>query len=239
MSESYLSINSIYKATEGEGIHIGRPQVFVRFQGCFVGCVNCDSKDTWLFDDPAHNKWTLSKVLDEIWSLSGEGSLSWVSITGGDPLHPKNVSDVEVLTKELKKKGFFINIEAAGTRVVPSLFDMVDYISFDFKTPSTNVKTDQGLIQKMEQCYKGKFQVKSVVESKIDFEYCQKSYLDLKCQLESLAFPWVLTPSYNVNEPFPEKRFQDVLSWNESSGAHFRVIGQQHKWVFGSSAKNV
>ena len=110
MSESFLSINSIYKATEGEGIHIGRPQVFVRFQGCFVGCVNCDSKDTWLFDDPAHNKWTLSKVLDEIWSLSGEGSLSWVSITGGDPLHPKNVSDVEALTKELKKKGFFINI---------------------------------------------------------------------------------------------------------------------------------
>ena len=96
LSESYLSINSIYKATEGEGVHIGRPQVFVRFQGCFVGCVNCDSKDTWLFNDSDQGKWTLSKVLDEIWSLSGEGSLSWISITGGDPLHPKNVFDVEI-----------------------------------------------------------------------------------------------------------------------------------------------
>ena len=91
----------------------------------------------------------------------------------------------------------------------------------------------------MEQLYKGKFQVKSVVESKIDFDHCQKSYLELKCQLDFISFPWVLTPSYNVNESFPEKRFQDVLCWNESNGAHFRVIGQQHKWIFGSSAKNV
>ena len=239
MSERYLSINSIYKATEGEGINIGRPQVFVRFQGCFVGCVNCDSKDTWAFDDPDQDKWTLTKAIDEIWSLSSEGSLLWISITGGDPLHPKNVPGVEALVKELKKKGFLINIEAAGTRVVPSLFDLVDYISFDFKTPSTNVKTDLALIQKMERLYKGKFQIKSVVESKADFEFCQINYLDLKRQLNFMPFPWVLTPSYNVNESFPEKRFQDVLSWNESSGAHFRVIGQQHKWVFGSSAKNV
>ena len=103
MSERYLSINSIYKATEGEGINIGRPQVFVRFQGCFVGCVNCDSKDTWAFSDSDQDKWTLTKAIDEIWSLSGEGSLTWISITGGDPLHPKNVPGVEALTKELKK----------------------------------------------------------------------------------------------------------------------------------------
>jgi len=239
LSENYLSINSIYKATEGEGVHIGRPQVFVRFQGCFIGCVNCDSKDTWSFDDPSQNEWTLEKVLEEVWHLSHEGSLSWVSITGGDPLHPKNVPGVELIVKELKKRGFFINIEAAGTRIEPSLFEIADYISFDFKTPSTNVRTDQRFINKMEQTYKGKFQVKSVVESKIDFDYCQRSFFEIKDQLGPLSFPWVLTPSYNVDEAFPEKRFQDVLSWNESQGAHFRVIGQQHKWVFGSSAKNV
>ena len=49
MTEKHL-INSIYRATEGEGVFVGRPQIFVRYQGCAIGCINCDSKDTWEFD---------------------------------------------------------------------------------------------------------------------------------------------------------------------------------------------
>ena len=238
MDGDFLSINSIYRATEGEGVHIGRPQVFVRFQGCNIGCLNCDSKDTWSFNAHNHN-WSLKKTLDRIWELSAHGDIEWVSITGGDPLHPKNVPHVEKLVEELKKMSFLVNIEAAGTRIVPSIFEKVDYISFDYKTPSTGVTTDRKLIEKMELQYKGRFQIKSVVESEKDFESCQSARKDLKARIGSLSFPWVLTPSYNVEEPFPEERFQNILSWNLVSGAWFRVIGQQHKWIFGPSTKNV
>jgi hypothetical protein len=34
-------------------------------------------------------------------------------------------------------------------------------------------------------------------------------------------------------------RFQQVVKMNEDFGLPFRVIGQQHKWMFGSEAKNV
>ncbi|MEX0799567.1 MAG: hypothetical protein WD025_08980, partial [Bacteriovoracaceae bacterium] len=64
-----LAINSIYMATEGEGIHVGTPQIFVRFQGCAIGCVNCDSKDTWEF--LPGNK-ALETVLREVEELAGE-----------------------------------------------------------------------------------------------------------------------------------------------------------------------
>ena len=238
MDGDFLSINSIYRATEGEGVHIGRPQIFVRFQGCNIGCLNCDSKDTWSFGSRLY-QWSLKRALDKIWELSSEGDIQWVSITGGDPLHPKNVPHVEKLVEELKKMSFLVNIEAAGTRIVPSVFEKVDYISFDYKTPSTGVSTDQNLIEKMELLYKGRFQIKSVIESEKDFENCQLAHKGLKEKMGTLSFPWVLTPSYNVEEPFPEKRFQNVLSWNLVSGAWFRVIGQQHKWIFGPSTKNV
>ena len=62
--------NSIYSATEGEGIHIGSPQTFIRFQGCKVGCFNCDSKDTWSFR--GGQMFTTEMVLD---GLKKNGSL--------------------------------------------------------------------------------------------------------------------------------------------------------------------
>ena len=63
-----LGIHSIYRATEGEGIHIGTPQIFVRFQGCTIGCVNCDSKETWEFTD---NTISIESAIEQVEEISG------------------------------------------------------------------------------------------------------------------------------------------------------------------------
>ena len=90
------NIHAIYPATEGEGIRIGIPQVFVRFQGCAVGCVNCDSRETWSFKK--NNDFNLDKLVNTILSYD----LEWTSITGGDPLDPHHRDDVLALVKRLK-----------------------------------------------------------------------------------------------------------------------------------------
>ncbi len=230
-------VNSIYLATEGEGIHIGTPQVFVRFQGCHIGCFNCDSQDTWAFEESSIT--TLEEVLQEVFRLSGEGQIRRVSITGGDPLHPKNISAVLALIKALKEKRYWVNLEAAGTRLVHEVFDILDFISFDFKTPSTGVVTKiENLIELVDQ-YSGKFQIKSVVETDADFERAFDKYQEL-CKAKPKAFfPWCLTPCYNPGENFPRERFQRVLELNCAAGGPFRVIGQQHKWIFGAEKKRV
>ena len=61
----------------------------------------------------------------------------------------------------------------------------------------------------------------------------------LENQNLGMSFPWVLTPCFNTNEAFPLDRFKQVLTMNEESGGMFRVIGQQHKWVFGPDQKQV
>ncbi len=230
--ENFL-INSIYRATEGEGVHIGTPQTFVRFQGCRVGCLNCDSMDTWSFD--GGDFWSLDNILSEISSFK----LKRVSITGGDPLHPTNLEGVVHLSKALKERGYYVNIEASGTRVVDELFDLIDFISFDYKTPSTGVKTSMVLLEKLVKQYHGKYQIKSVVENEEDFRDCLRAKEALEEKFPEIHIPWILTPAYNFSEQFPEKRFQDVLRWNEEANAPFRVIGQQHKWIFGPTTKKV
>lgn len=230
-------INSIYRATEGEGVFLGRPQIFVRYQGCAVGCINCDSKDTWDFTESMGQSQDL--VLESIHKEGLNGSIKNVSITGGDPLHPGHVPHVLSLVKKLKEKKYYINIEAAGTRVVDDLFDLVDYVSFDFKTPSTGVKTPLKNISKMITQYPGKFQIKAVIQDKSDFTATLNAFKELSAEHDNMNFPWVLTPCFNTDEEFPMKRFVDVLTWNEEVGGVFRVIGQQHKWVFGPNEKQV
>lgn len=230
-----LLINSIYRATEGEGIHIGIPQIFVRFQGCHIGCVNCDTKETWDFD-PAFTK-SLDEVMEQVETLS-QNIIKRVSITGGDPLHPSHIPSLMSLVKELKDRNFFINIEAAGTRIVREVFDQVDFISYDYKTPSTQVRTSKELLLKFIEEYGHKAQIKAVVADKKDFEATYDAYHFVKEAQKSLI-PWCLTPCFEPGEAFPMNRFQQVVQLNENFGLPFRVIGQQHKWVYGPEAKLV
>jgi 7-carboxy-7-deazaguanine synthase len=235
--ENLHKINSIYRATEGEGVFLGRPQIFVRYQGCHVGCVNCDSKDTWNFDEG--EDFQIDQIFQKVVVEGHNGIIKNVSITGGDPLHPKHVPHVIELVKKLKSEGYYVNIEAAGTRIVSEIFDIVDFISYDLKTPSTKVKTPVDLIVRMNKEYPGKFQVKAVIEDKADFDYTLAARDYVFNQTAVFAFSWVLTPSYNTNEEFPMARFANIMNWNEFSGGHFRVIGQQHKWIFGPDQKQV
>ena len=183
---THISVHSIYTATEGEGVHIGTPQVFVRFQGCAIGCVNCDSKDTWDFSG---NMVSVEECILKVLELSGAENrkIHRVSITGGDPLHPKHEKGALEIAGKLKKLGFFVNIEAAGTRVVDSIFDNVHFISFDVKTPSTGVETNYNLIKRLVTHYENKAQIKSVISDKKDFEYIYDTFTKLKKDLEGIS----------------------------------------------------
>ncbi|MDZ7902019.1 MAG: 4Fe-4S cluster-binding domain-containing protein [Rheinheimera sp.] len=40
-------VNEIFETIQGEGSYTGTPAIFVRLQGCPVGCAWCDTKHTW------------------------------------------------------------------------------------------------------------------------------------------------------------------------------------------------
>jgi len=227
------NIHSVYLATEGEGIHIGRPQVFVRYQGCAVGCLNCDSKETWDFNlrnGLVDNVELVKRIIKEDRCNSKR-----VSITGGDPLHSKNDRSVYHLATLLKAQGFYINIEASGQKVVEDIFSLIDFISFDLKTPSTGVKIPLSTLNKFLTSFSTKAQVKAVIADRADFDYLLDSYESL----DNSEVPFVITPCYEPHESFDSTLVQKIYEWNYNAGSPFRVIAQQHKWVFGTKSLNV
>lgn len=234
-----LLINSIYQATEGEGVHLGNPQIFVRFQGCSIGCINCDSRETWPFLEQTGS--SVDAVIGQVVSLSESNRfpVKRVSITGGDPLHPRFHEGLVHLIEGLKALNFWINIEASGVRIVDEVFSQVDFISFDFKTLSTNVVTKPEMVVKVAQKYGEKLQVKSVVETDEDFFQVVNAYNIVSKQLNSVCFAWCLTPAYNEREEFPLRRFKRVIELNQQWGGIFRVVGQQHKWLYGPDSLQV
>ncbi|GAM63268.1 queuosine biosynthesis queE radical SAM [Vibrio ishigakensis] len=42
-----LKLNEIFETIQGEGFFTGVPSIFIRLQGCPVGCAWCDTKQTW------------------------------------------------------------------------------------------------------------------------------------------------------------------------------------------------
>jgi 7-carboxy-7-deazaguanine synthase len=228
--ENSLLVNCIYLAPEGEGVRIGTPQIFLRLQGCAIGCVNCDTKETWDFDEKyAQN---LEDVIKKIDSYPYKN----VSITGGDPLDTRHRKNLLKLIKKLKDKNYYINIEASGAKVDEEIFDLVDFISFDFKTPSTEVKLPLKNLHILAANYSHKSQLKSVIAHQKDFSAVYQLYSD---HPDLRKLQWVLTPCYEPGASFPTVLIKNIIQWTEEVAAPFRIILQQHKVVYGPNERQV
>ena len=46
-NQASLKVNEVFESLQGEGSYTGAPSIFVRLQGCPVGCSWCDTKHTW------------------------------------------------------------------------------------------------------------------------------------------------------------------------------------------------
>ena len=68
-----------------EGVYTGIPTIFIRFQGCTLGCVWCDTKYTW--DHDKENFYTSEEVILKVGRYhKHKDFLPMICITGGEPL---------------------------------------------------------------------------------------------------------------------------------------------------------
>lgn len=121
-------VNEVFQTIQGEGVHAGVPSVFVRLQGCPVGCAWCDTKHTWDVEpaDEVASDVIITKQLDsaqysqldaeQLLELFAEQGYSarHVVITGGEPC----MYDLIPLTETLIERGYSVQIETSGTFAV-------------------------------------------------------------------------------------------------------------------------
>ena len=121
----HYPINEIFQTIQGEGVFTGVPAIFVRLQGCPVGCPWCDTRHTWVVD-PAREVGS-REVLDRSNESDGWSKMSTeeilgsfetlgyrarhVVLTGGEPC----LYDLHELSSALLAAGYQVQIETSGT----------------------------------------------------------------------------------------------------------------------------
>lgn len=118
-------VNEVFETIQGEGFYTGVPAIFVRLQGCPVGCSWCDTKHTWdlletnrvkpemvIQVDGTIGRWSELTTSELIHFMKQKGfTASHIVITGGEPcLH-----DLTAMTYELNSVGYSTQIETSGT----------------------------------------------------------------------------------------------------------------------------
>ncbi len=118
-------INEIFQTLQGEGVFTGVPAIFIRLQGCPVGCSWCDTKQTWELETNKEtvigdialktldsDEWAMADAADLIALMTAKNySAKHIVITGGEPC----IYDLTLLTQLLELNGYQCQIETSGT----------------------------------------------------------------------------------------------------------------------------
>jgi len=224
-------VGEIFSSMQGEGLYAGRRQVFVRFSGCNLSCVYCDTKrfrrrvercrverraGSGEFES-RENPMAAGEIFKEVLRLVTPDIHS-VSLTGGEPLLQAKLA-AEV-AKLCRRASLPVYLETNGSlpEGMRKLAGLVDYASIDVKLPEHRAVEParwEELLERELECIKiakKKAQVfaKIVVLPKTD----EETVYPICRRLAELDVPLVIhpvTPAGGIREP-PEKKLLLRLS---------------------------
>jgi 7-carboxy-7-deazaguanine synthase len=137
-------IYELFLSFQGEGLFVGRLQLFVRFAGCSLGCRYCDTvrartppEEFSAVDRTIPNPVEAGDLVDCICGfVEGARGLHSISVTGGEPLEqPRFLSSFLTRARSL---GLPLYLETNGLHpeAAKSVFHLADIIALDIKLPS-------------------------------------------------------------------------------------------------------
>lgn len=197
-----IPISEIFGPTlQGEGHHVGHPTIFVRTGGCDYRCNWCDSlyavlpeyKNQWI-------KMTPIEIMDRIKELSNHKPVL-VTFSGGNPA----IHDLSKVIELGQPDGYTFTMETQGT-VAHDWFDLLDYITFSPKPPSSLMITDW---DKLDHCISiikdpQKVALKVVVSDEKDYEYALNVF-DMYPSYSKFITPCNMSPGSPDLEAIYEK----------------------------------
>ncbi len=214
-------IVEVFKSIQGEGPYQGKTQVFVRFWGCNLNCIFCDT--------PV-DSFSIKSLKGLIGEILAYGECDSVSLTGGEPL--LQVDFLKELAKFLKGYGKTLYLETNGIlyqNLIP-LISYVDIIAMDFKLPSsTGLKGFWDEHRRFLEIAKEKeVFVKAVITKATRIEDLYLSLSLIKEVAGDTLF--VLQPDYPF-EDLLEKKLDFYQEVCKAQGIKVRIMGQVHKYL--------
>lgn len=212
-----LTLTEIYRSVQGESTRAGLPCTFVRFTGCNLRCVWCDT--AYAFH--GGEKVTVGQVLEEVAGLG----VSLVELTGGEPLLQKACS---TLAECLLERGYTVLCETSGALPIARLPEGVVKI-MDLKCPGSGEceRNDWSNVEALSE----RDEVKFVIADRADYEWSRdivrRHGLAERCR--AVLF----------SSAFGQASPRDIVEWILADGLDVRFQLQMHKYIWPPEQKGV
>lgn len=108
-----MRINEIFYSIQGEGAFTGTPAIFIRFSGCNLKCDFCDTLHQ------SYKEMSVKEIIQEMKKYPAKH----IVLTGGEP----TMQVTDEFLAQIKKHGYFIQIETNGTNFIES--EDVDWVT--------------------------------------------------------------------------------------------------------------
>ena len=209
-----MKISEIFYSIEGEGIEIGRPEVFIRLTGCNLRCGWCDTK--YALNDG--KEMSIDEIIQEI----GRYPCKNISITGGEPLLQRE--ELLELVEGLKEMNYWIQLNTNGTIFDQRIFELVDLVTMDCKCPSSGMKSDLEVLMSTKDSFGFKLQLKFVISNEEDYQYAKSIILTSFKDVANIIFQ----PEWHSRK-FARK----LVEFVKRDTLNVKVILQQQKVIWG------
>ncbi len=220
-------ISEIFSSVQGEGIYAGEPHIFVRFHGCNMSCIYCDTPS-----DGAPEEMTLRAAIDKVLDLNMDNFVRAVSLTGGEPLLYSGF--IKFLIPNLREKGYVFHLDTNGALPdkLKEVIDFVDVVAMDIKPPSAtrhtplwNEHREFLIIAKPKNVF-----IKIVVTGETDEGDFNRA-VELVASVDK-NIPFILQPASPFGDfnSAPENKI--LLKWQKAANSKLkdvRIIPQLHK----------
>lgn len=207
-----MKIVEMFKSIQGEGLHTGRPSLFIRTYGCNLECPWCDTEYASILAN--YTEMTVDEILTALVDIAPPQPVA--VLTGGEPMIHWSEEMLRLL-RLLQSAGSETHIETNGT-IMPQSLKYVDFLSISPKLnhdlEKTHAPSELSYVQSIEAlCRSGiPYQLKFVVQEPDDL-------VDIGMLIDALDLP-ASTPIVLQPERFTFESFMDLPITSTTSGIH-------------------
>lgn len=215
-----FNVNEIFHSIQGEGSRIGLPFIFVRFQGCLLRCVWCDTPYA-LERKQIETIMSGKQILNKLKEIGCKN----IMLTGGEPLEQEDIFDFITLLLDLD---FNVVIETNG-QVDTKRVDNRAIKVLDFKCPDSNMSKKNNFDNVNYLNFED--EVKFVIGSELDYNWSKdiiKKY-DLNNKVNTILF----SPVFGSLEP------KQLAEWILHDKLNVRMQLQLHKFIWEPNTRGV
>jgi len=209
-----MKVNEIFLSIQGESLSSGFPTIFVRFTGCNLRCLYCDT--TYAYEEG--QELTPSEIYEQIRKLGYRR----VCITGGEPLIQK---DINILLELLDD--YYVTIETNGSIPLKNII-MGEKHSFvmDMKGPSSGCS--KNMLFENFNFLTQKDEIKFIIGNREDYDWA-KTIIKGHYKLGTIT----LSPLYGHIE------YESIIDWILQDKLDVRFQIQLHKLIWGQDKRGV